>query len=604
MNWRTTLWLVGVAVFAALFVVTIERPARLSRDRAIAAQRLLPSFQPNTTRTLRSQTAQGTVTLVRTNGLWEIQGAPRRLAHQALTEELLNRIAQLQGRSILSTSELRARPQAPGDFGLNPPAATLTLETPTSRIELLLGLRSLNGSQVYYQITGVPGIFATDAELLDHVPTTLDGWRDTTLLPLDRLVFDRVRVVSPGGAFALSRNATNGLWDMTEPRPARADSVRVGVLLRQLGLQQVTKFFPPSNTPPAEVAGLRPAQLSLSLARGSNEVYSIAFGTPITNAPAPSVYALRPGESDTLAVPAEAHDLLRVSYKDLLDRRLVRFDRGTVREIAFTGPENFQVVWKNDAWQLTPSNLRADPQLVERVFNQLAMLEMIDIAKEVVTDLDLATYGLAPPSIRITLRSEPGNTNAVLAQLETGALRENRTFARVPGEQPVYLVNPGDLDELPKQAWELRDRSLWRFDSPQVASLSLQLEGIEWSLRHQGTNDWAVPPGVRNDLNVFALDEALHRLGDARIIAWRGLGPARAAGLGIGKGPEVSLEFRGQPAPPPLKLRFGKPAPGGRRYASLTLPDGTQPVFEVAGNLLEDLWRESGMSAQAPINTQ
>ncbi len=604
MNWRTTLWLIGSALVATLFVIVVERPARLSRDHAMAAHRVLPEFQPASAFALQVQTTNGTVRLTRTNGLWEIQDTPRRVAQQALAEELLRRLSQVQDRSILSTSELRSRPQAAADFGLNPPNTTVTFETTTGRIELLLGLRSLNGSQVYCQITGIPGIFAAESELLDHLPRSAEGWRDTTLLPLDRLNFDRLRVVSPGGAFALYRNATNGLWQMVEPRPARADSVRVGVLLRQLGLLQVARFLSTTTTPPAEVAGLRPPQLHLTLSRGSNEVYSIALGAALTNATAPSIYAQRPGEPDLLAVPAEAQDLLRVSYKDLLDRRLVRFDRSAVREVGFTGPESFQLTWKNDAWQLSPANVRADNQLVERLFNHLAMLEMIDIAKEVVTDLDLATYGLAPPAVRIALRTQPGDTHSFLAQLETGALRDNRNFARVPGEQPVYLVNPGDLDEFPKHAWELRDRSLWHFDSTQVASLTARHDGLEWTLRHQGTNDWAVPPGVRNEINSFALDEALHRLGNTRIIAWRGLGAARAAGLGVGKGPEITLEFRGQPTEPPLKLRFGKPAPGGGRYASITLTDGSEPVFELQASVFDDVWRDSGMAAQAPAAPQ
>lgn len=605
MNWRTTLALVSAALLSGLFVLTIERPARLARLRHTAAQRLLPQFDPASVHRIRIQpgiTPDTAFDLVRTNGQWRLDEPLRRLAQQSLAEALLGRVAQLEGHSILTPQELRDRPQATADFGLAPPTARVSLELASRNLELLLGARSLNGNQVYYQITGLPGIYTADAQLLDHLPLAPQEWRDSTLLPLDGLTFDRLRVVSATGAFSLSRDAGNGLWEMTEPRPARVDSTRVGLLLRQLGLLQINQFLPATSTPPAEVAGLRPAQITLALARGSNEIYRLSFGLPITNAAAPSVYAQRPGEPDTLAVPTEAHDLLRISYKDLLDRRLVRFDRTAVQEIAVSGAEEFRITHQDGAWTLGPGALKADAPLVTRLFGHLAALEMIDIAKEVVTDLDLANYGLAPPSARIELRSRPGDTNAILARLEIGALRDNHTFARVPGEAPVYLLNPADVDELPKTAWDLRDRSLWRFEAAQVVTLTARLDGSEWTLRRQGTNDWSVPPGAKNEVNPFALEEALHRMGQARVAAWRGLGAARAGGLGIGigKGPEITLELRGQPAPPPLHFRFGKAAPGGRRYAALPQPDGSLPVFEIPAPLFEDLWRECGIAGQSP----
>jgi hypothetical protein len=602
MNWRTTLILLASALLAGLFILTIERPARLARARSAAPRHVLPDFQPASIRSLQVLSSNRSVTLVRSNGLWELDDPLHRVARQALAEGLLNRVASLQGGSILTPQELNQRPRAVADFGLNPPVTTLRLDSPAGRTELRLGIRSINGNQVYYQVDGVPGIFATDADFLDNLPQTPDGWRDATLLPLDRLAFDRIRVASASGAFSLSRDPTNGLWEMTEPRPARADSVRVGLLLRQLGLLQISGFLPATSTPPAEIAGLRPPRIAFSLARGSNEVYSLAFGAALTNASAPSVYAQRPGEPDTLVVPAEAQELLKVPYKDLLDRRLVRFDRTQVREMAFSGSDNFLVTSGSDGWTLQPSGQKADPQLVDRLFNHLAALEMIEIAKEVVTDLDLATYGLAPPAARVTLRSKAGDTNAVLAQLEIGALRDNHMFARVPGEQPVYLLNPADIDELPRSAASLRDRALWRFDASQVVSLTARHEGVDWTVRRQGTNDWSVPPGALNELNPFALDEALHRLSEARVAAWRGSGPARAASLGIGinKGVEITLDFKGPPAQPPLRFKFGKAAPGGRRYGALQLADGSLPIFEIPGPVFDDVWRESGMAAQSP----
>jgi hypothetical protein len=594
MNWRSTGWLAGAAIALALFIVFVEQPARLARNRTAVAPRVAPQFDPGSITAIEIQSpGQAGFTILKTNGLWLIATANPHPAQQHLAEGLLQRVASLRGYSVLSPSELRERPQAAAEFGLNPATATITFVSTSGPTELLLGVRSVQGSQVYCQLVGVPGIFAADADLADLLPTDPGGWRETTLIPLDRLVFDRIRVDPQGAPFTLARNSTNGLWSLIEPRYARADPNRVGILIRQLGFVQIRDFIAPTSAPPPELTGLKPPRLTVSLARGSNEVFGVSFGHPITNAPA--LYAQRPGESDLLTVPIEAAELLRLSYKDLLDRRILRFEPATLGEIEFSGRDAFRLTRTPSGWRLFPGDLPADNTLVDRLLASLAVLEIIDIAKEVVTDLDLSTYGLAPPAGRLILRTTPGDTNDVAALLEIGGLKDNRQFARVQGEQPVYLLNPADLEAVPTASWQLRDRTVWQFESAQVSAITIRNADLEWTLRRQGTNDWSVPPGLRNEINPFALEEALHVTGTSRALSWVASGDARHAALGIGSGPELMLELRGNTFTNQLRVAFGKRTPAGNRYVATTLSDGSQLTFELPGDACDDLLRELGI---------
>lgn len=595
MNWRSSGWLAGAAISLALFIVFIEQPARLARHRTTIAPRVAPRFDPASISVIEVRTpGKPEFRILKTNGLWQVSSSDLHPARQHLAEGLLQRIASLRGLSVLSTEELRARPQATAEFGLNPAAASVTLIAPSGPTELLLGVRSVQGSQVYCQIVGIPGIFAADADLADLLPTDPLGWRETILIPLDRLAFDRIRVDPQGAPFTLARNSTNGLWNLIEPRIARADPNRVGILIRQLGFMQIRDFIAPTSAPPPEFTGLKPPRLTVSLARGSNEVFGVSFGGPVTNAAA--IYAQRPGEPDLLTVPVEAAELLRVSYKDLLDRRILRFDPASLREIEFTGREPFRLSRLPAGWRIIPGDLAADASLVDRLVAGLAVLEIIDIAKEVVTDLDLSTYGLAPPASRLTLRQTPGDTNDIAAVLEIGGLKDNRRFARVQGEQPVYLLNPADLEAVPTSAWQLRDRTVWQFDSAQVSAITIRDATLEWTLRRQGTNDWTVPPGLRNEINPFALDEALHVAGSSRALSWVASGDARNQALGIGKGPELMFELRGNTSTNQLRVAFGKRSPAGNRYVATTLADGARLTFELPGNACDDLLRELGVA--------
>ncbi len=605
--WRQPVLLASIAGIVALFILLVERPARLARARASGPPLVLPGFAPGSVTGLEVRWATNTILVRRTNDLWQVAAPDWRAAQPQLVDGLLRRVATLRGRSVLSTTELHNRPNAAADFGLNPPAATLTFLNQYARTEIRLGTHQINGSRVFYQVTGVAGIFAAEAELLDTLPIQPQGWRDTTLVtvdPLDPREFDRVRVNGAGGGFTLVRSGTNREWELTEPRPARADAQRVAFLLEQLKLAQVLRFIAPTAAPPAEVSGLHPPRLVLSLAQGSNEVYRLAFGAELSQSGA--VLAQREGERDLLAVPLDALELLRISYKQLLDRRVLRFSPGAVQEVLFEGPDDFRVVQNTSQWSIEPSGVGADRQLVARLLDQLSNLDILDIAKEVVTPLDLPTYGLAPPARRITLRSTPGNTNSVVAVLETGALSNNLVFTRVPGEEPVYALNPAQVDELPTEDWQLRDRTLWRFNPAAVSALRVRENELEWSVRHLGTNEWATPPSWRNDLNPFALEEAVYQFSQARALRWVAEGEARAAAFGMPAGARLQVEFRpepGGPPVPPLRVTFGKTTLAGNRYASMTTSDGMQLIFEFPGILFDNLWKEIGLAGTARSST-
>ncbi|MBX3744905.1 MAG: DUF4340 domain-containing protein [Verrucomicrobiae bacterium] len=594
MNWRNTLRLLAIAAALALFILLLERPARLAHLRAAAVPRIVPAFAPASVTSLEIRSASNIVHLEKPAARWEIAGPTRRPAQGHLIDDLLRRIAELSGRSVLSIAELRANPQITAEFGLNPPILQLTASGPESRLDLLFGVRNVTGSHVFFQVSGQPGIFTAPASLLDGLPASPEAWRDTTLLPLAQLRFDRIRVAGPAAAFTLVRPATNRNWEIAEPRPARADSDRVHHLLGRLQTTQIRRFLPPAASPAPEAAGLQPPRLVLSLLQGPREVFSLALGAP--SAPDGSILAQRADEEDLLVVPAETLDLLRLSYKDLLDRRILRFDPANVAELVVETPDPFRLVRQSGAWRLWPSDVPADSQLVQRLLLNLVRLEFLDIAKEVVTDLDLPTYGLAPPTARLSLHAQPGDTNSPLAILETGFLRDNRVFARVPGEDSVYALNPADAEELPTVAWRWRDRSLWRFDPAQVASIAVRNDGLDWSIRRVAENDYLPSPGWRNTINPFALEEALFELGQSRALRWVELGDARAHLFGTTSGPQVTLEFRA-PAPlNPLHLAFGKTSASGHRYAAFTAPDGARLTFELPGPVFDRLWAEIGFT--------
>ena len=80
----------------------------------------------------------------------------------------------------------------------------------------------------------------------------------------------------------------------------------------------------------------------------------------------------------------------------------------------------------------------------------------------------------------------------------------------------------------------------------------------------------------------------------------RGTGDALAATLGVTTGSHLTLELREGATTGVLTLSFGKHTPGGNRYAGLKLDDGRLHLFELAGNLCDELWAQVTPPAGPP----
>src|SRR5258705_7634866 len=106
------------------------------------------------------------------------------------------------------------------------------LEQGETHYQLLVGSRTAPGDQVFVQRVGVDGILVVDAERLKLVPRSADEWRETLLLSLKGVTFDRLAVTNGPNMFELQREGTNAPWRLTYPIQARADHAKIEDLLQ------------------------------------------------------------------------------------------------------------------------------------------------------------------------------------------------------------------------------------------------------------------------------------------------------------------------------------------------------------------------------------
>ena len=286
----------------------------------------------------------------------------------------------------------------------------------------------------------------------------------------------------------------------------------------------------------------------------------------------------------------------RAQYTDFRDRYLVALPAGTVRSVEARGDAGFTVQWQtNDSWRvIAQENFAADAGLVRELMGGLSGLQIAEFTKDVVTELDFTNYGLASPARAYILKtgdtnSPAGTTNTVIAQLDFGAVLDNKIFVRRTDETSVYAVKVADYQRLPSAGWQLRDRHIWNFTTNDVRSVTIRQNGKERKVVRDGANQWSLAPGSQGIINDFAIEETIYRLGDLTAAVWVDRGDQNRERYGFSTNShQLAIEVKKGDQPQTLSVEFGGDAPSQFPYAAVTL-DGQRYTFEFPWLLYQQL---------------
>jgi hypothetical protein len=455
-----------------------------------------------------------------------------------------------------------------------------------ARTHLLIGTRTIPGDQVFLQVVGIEGVYVVDADFLKVVPASANDWRDTTLLNLKGMAFDRITVTNGPKIFELQHDFTNNLWRMVVPMLARADHVRLEDSLQKLQSLRIRQFVSDDPKVDLESLGLQPADLELVLSQGTNPAVWLQFGKAATN-DAGQVYARRVGQPAIVTVSKDLLAPWRASVNDFRDPHLLALT-APVETIEVRGQDTFSLLLQtNLSWRVMPQNFPADPVLVRELLSGLIGMQVIQFTKDVVTEPELPDYGLASPVRRYILKSPNSlsGSNAVIADLNFGTNHDDKVyFARRADEIFVYAIKRADLDALPSASWQLRDRQFWNFSVDDIARATIRQQGRTRQVIRKGPHQWALAPGSQGMINDLAIEETVSGLGHVAAVQWVARGEQRRADYGFtADSLQLNLELKngGQ-----LAVQFGAEARPNFPYAAVTL-DGDLWIFEFPGALYQ-----------------
>ena len=569
---KNTSLLVLIAALLAGFIFGWEKyvaaPARLP-------MRVLPGLNTNAiTRIQVRVTGQPDLMVERTNGGWQLTKPLACATQPQPIENLLRALEGIVPDRFLTPRELMDHPGADTEFGFENPSITLMLFSGEDRKQVLIGARTAPGNQMFLQVVGVPGVHLIATNLLALIPQSPGDWRDPAMLDWKSLAFDRLLVNSGARTTEMERNPTNNLWRLTRLQ-ARANSPLVEQMLAGLRSVRVAQFITDDPRADLDAYGLLTPDLDITFANGTNSIATLQFGKSPTNN-VNIVYARRAGSPSVVAVPRDWITPWRIAPADFRDRHLITF-RNIPDSIEATGLDRFTMTWEtNGVWRMMPQGFTVDTNYMLQFLVTLARMEVTNFVQDAVIESALTNYGLAIPRQQYLIKSG-GSTNTTSVQLSFGSQQDDTVYAQRADEKSVYAVSLREFNLLPAASWEMRDRRVWKFSEHDVASVLIEQNGRKREVIHNGTNAWSLGATSLGSINVFAVEETVHRAGDLLAAFWTAHGKFDRGAYGFTNvASKITFNLKDGTK---REVEFGGVAPSQFPYAIVTL-DGEPWLFE------------------------
>jgi hypothetical protein len=594
MSAKTT-WLwscIAVGLFG--FILFFERHRA---GLQTSPQRLLPSLRPANVASVLVEAGALQIRANHTNDAWQLVSPLTYPAQSMSIEGFLSFLEQLTPSTYITPAQLRSLPDADNQYGLVKPQASVSMQQGNGPIQIRIGTNTAWGDKVYLQVVGDPGVYVVSVELMKYIPRTASDWRDTTLISLSRVAFNRLAVTNsgkPSVAFVVQRDSSKGLWEMTWPQPVRANNRRLEECLAKLQGIRIQQFVTEDLKLDGEALGLTPPSLEIGIGEGTNSLTVLQFGRSPTNAP-DQVYARRAGDKTVFTVTTNLLAPWFRPLNDFRDPHLVTLT-SSVEAIGVRGDDHFSVVHQtNGFWSVVPEGADgypADTVLVTNLLFSLTNMQITGFIMDAANPAELLSYGLAAPRLQVWLTNAPpastaGASNAPTVHLKFGfgTNQLDRVFAQRADENSVYAVSTNDFARLPIASYELRERKLWNFSETNVARLAIRQRGKILELVRNGNHSWSGSASVAKDGGVAA-EETVRGLGQLSATAWVGHGEQCRARCGFAEADyQITLELKNGEK---RTVELGREAPSGTYYAAVTL-DGQPWIFELAWKLYRDV---------------
>jgi len=184
-------------------------------------------------------------------------------------------------------------------------------------------------------------------------------------------------------------------------------------------------------------------------------------------------------------------------------------------DITASSGEETKLEKQDDTWRIvSPADAAADASAVSDVTGTLASLEVQRVVDE--KPADYAEYGLAPPRLTVAFAGADGAEKRL--QIGGKTPTGGDMYARLAGQDRVFLV-PAYLDaSLDKKPFDLRDKSVLKFTRNDVDAVAIDRDGRSIWLEKSGA-DWRLKSPLDARAEYGAVEGVIGRIESGRMSA-------------------------------------------------------------------------------------
>jgi Domain of unknown function (DUF4340) len=553
-------------------------PAREKRDQAKGR---LWTVEPGDIEGIAIKRKDDTVRLKRVEGGWEMLEPVKARGDRGPVEELATSLATLR-----MDREIDAGPSKLADFGLDPPAAEVTLDVKgrSEPLRLFVGGKNPTGAWVYGREGTKPAVIALSETAARDTGRPAADFRDKTLLAFDRKSVTGVDLDVDGQRIALEPE-DEGKWRIPRPGPYRADADVVTDLLDKLSAARVKEFVAEDAKSLADFGLDRPTAVTIVLGRDKDRTQKgLLFGRGDRDKK--GVYVMRAGEPAVMLVPEDVWTALPKTVAALRDKVVVAYAYDKVNRIEIAGPRGSVTVERDGpGWKLTaPEALQADAGEVNGLLWKIRDLRAAGFLAE---DAGGIPRYLGTPEVTVKLWEEGAKEPKTLLLAASRESRDGQpaAVAAVAGQGPVVLVPATVLGDLGRTAADLRDRTLFpAFDVADVNHAQIVAGDRRVTVERRGDNDWRTIEPAKGAANEPRITDVLLTL---KALRWKEIaspGGDEAARYGLDR-PEAEVTLTRKDGSEIGSLLVGK-QDGAVTYVRLK---SSPAIYAIDSKVLADL---------------
>jgi uncharacterized protein DUF4340 len=554
MSWKTLVALAVLAAGLGGFLVVDSYWLTPKREKAEGIKGRLWPVEPKDVETVTIKRKDEMIRLKRTADGWEMLEPIRARGDRGAVDEVVTSLATLR-----VDREIDANPAKLSDFGLDVPAAEVTLEVKGQKVPLTLAVGGKNptGVWVYAREGSKPAVIALGESVARDTARPVADFRDKTVLAFDRKSVTALDLDLDGSRMTLEAEE-GGKWRIAKPGPYRGDADMIMDALDKLSSAKVKEFV---GTPKSVAAyGLdKPSRVTVWLGRDKDRSSKTLLMGKV-DAGKKTVYVQREGEPEVLVTGEEIWDKLPRTVAAARDKVVFTYAYEKVSRVELESAKG-KVTLERDGitWKITaPEAMKADTGAVNGLLWRLRDLRAAGFLDE--SPAGIARY-LPRPAVTVRIWEEGAKEPRTFllgtsTELKTGGAGAG--VAATAGQGPVVMVEVKAVNDLEKTPTDLRDKTVIdSFDMKEVKRVRVAAGDKRLLLERRGEDDWRVLEPAKGATKSFKVMGLLLAL---RALRWKDIAApdaSQAAKFGLDK-PEVEVTVLKGDGSEMAKLAIGR----------------------------------------------